>query len=340
MKTYTTILATALLLFTACGDDAINGIEPTPTNFDYANWMQDLVDEFGDEVTLKKICIPRSHDAGTYLLENCSFGANACNTLTQENDMKTQLEAGVRIFDTRLKKEGDVYVTHHTTSCGGLGCNGETIKNILNQLKTFLDAHEELVILELQDLCNVSLSETSLDNLFQSILKDRLFKDDSEDGIDFINTPISEIVNDGKGKVILLYEGLFDTKEDRAKGRFGINSYIYLGGGYANTPNFQTMKADQEAKLSSFNYTRNVLYDLSWTLTLNANLSIACALNPDGQSIESNAKPANQKLGTTIDEWIASNVIKKDAFPNFITVDFSDTFVTDEAVKISRLSLE
>ncbi len=59
-----------------------------PYDGDTADWMQDMLSSrTGQSITLKDICIPRSHDAGMYILRNCTVGANACNTQTQHKEL-------------------------------------------------------------------------------------------------------------------------------------------------------------------------------------------------------------------------------------------------------------
>lgn len=113
------------------------------------NWMQDLIKKFPNKnITLKDISLPRAHDAGMYEINDC-FGGNACNTKTQDNNMKTMLEYGIRVFDLRPSFKNGEFWTYHKTSCGGLGCDGIKLISFLEDTRDFLQEHNELVIFEI-----------------------------------------------------------------------------------------------------------------------------------------------------------------------------------------------
>ena len=60
------------------------------------NWMQDLIAKFPNKtITLKKISMPRAHDAGMYEVNNCWAG-NACNTKTQHKNTIQKHERNAR----------------------------------------------------------------------------------------------------------------------------------------------------------------------------------------------------------------------------------------------------
>jgi hypothetical protein len=332
---YITIIF-SLLFINACKDDD----KVVERNLDtHADWMTSLINTKGEAVTLRNISVPRAHDAGMYELTSCSLGANACNTKTQDINMTAMLSAGVRMYDIRPTLSDGTYYTEHSTECGGLGCKGDLISNILQQTKDFLDTHSELVVFTFGHWCNTGVEDEDLLTMVESVMGDRLHKDGNSSG-NFIDTPIGNIldVNGAKGKLIIMYSGATETPENRAKGMFTY-SYIPTEGSYANSYNFNEMSSDQIQKFNDFDPNNNAIFRTSWTMTLDAGLSIACVFSPN-ESIEFYANQANDALPSSIDELIANETIRKGKIFNIISVDFADTFVTDECIKLSALNLE
>jgi hypothetical protein len=121
--------------------------------FDHANWMADHGVQLGTN-TLAGIALPASHDSG----------ATALNvSATQSLPVLGQLLYGARYFDIRPKYKGSLgdtsidtakFVTsHHIDSReaapGGGDFDGETIANVIRDVRTFMLSHRELVILKL-----------------------------------------------------------------------------------------------------------------------------------------------------------------------------------------------
>ena len=127
----------------------------------HADWMSEIAARYADrQPTMSDICWPRAHDAGTYAESYCrSRFSSACNTKTQELGMGAQLEAGVRAFDVRPERMDDDYFTHHTTTCGGLGCLGARLQDLLGELRTFLDQHREFVVIEVGGFCGTGADD-------------------------------------------------------------------------------------------------------------------------------------------------------------------------------------
>jgi len=343
----------SLILVYACSDDTTTfspeeeeeEVVDTIPDFDAtADWMRKLLYENPDkEISLKDICIPRSHDAGTYILQNCSIGANECNTQTQHLNTKRQLEEGIRSFDIRPVLLNNVFFTQHTTGCeDGLGCKGDRIENMLNQMKDFLDEHAELVIIEFGHWCDTGPDDEDFRQLVTDILGDRMYIESETDPVNFINRPLSGIIPplQSTGKVLVRMFGLSNNQENRALGFFG-NSYISVSGSYANSPDFETMKANQFAKYRNYSNSSSSLFEIAWTQTLDANLAVACVFplnNPT--SIRNLAENANAQLGAAIDELIANSDIYQGRIPNIIGSDFCESFLTLECIRISLLNIQ
>ena len=347
MKKLSYILFISLFFVTACKDDDTtdnsgNGTQTIDRELDtYADWMTSYIVDKGDAITLKNISLPRAHDAGTYVLTTCTPGANACNTKTQDLDMTFMLRSGVRMYDIRPVWKNNDYYTQHVTECGtlGLGCQGDLISSMLEQTKTFLDTHSELVILQFGHWCDTSPEDAAFLALVKEALGDRLYVDDGTSTMDFINQPIGNLVDiyAGTGKAIILYSGVNDNAELKAEGIFS-NSYIPQEGNYSNSYDFDFMSSDQIQKFNNYNPENNAIFELSWTMTLDAGLSILCALN-DSQSIEFYANQANAQLDSSMDALIADETIVKGKIPNIVSVDFADEAIMDVCFKLTDLNL-
>lgn len=346
MKKLSCILLASLFLITACKDDKGEtdigtGTETIDRNLDiYADWMTSAIVEKGDNVTLKNISIPRAHDAGTYVLTDCSIGGNACNTQTQDLDMTAMLKAGIRMYDIRPAWVNGDYYTQHVTECGGLGCQGDLISNMLEQTKNFLDNHSELVILTFGHWCDTGSDDADFMAMVNEKLGDRLFKDNGESSLGFMNRPLGNMfdIYEGKGKVIILFSDADDEPSLRANGIFNY-SYLPQEGDYSNSYDFDYMSSDQIQKFNNYDSSSDAIFELSWTMTLDAGLSILCALN-DSQSIEFYANQANVQLDSSMNELIEEGTIVKGKIPNIVSVDFADAFVTDVCLGLTKLNLD
>ena len=214
------------------------------------------------------------------------------------------------------------------------------MSNILDQTRAFLDSHSELVVFTFGHWCGTGSDDVVFIAMVEEKLGDRLYKDDGSSSLDFIDQPLSNIVDiySGKGKLIILYEGAANEAMLRAKGIFA-NSYIPTTGQYSNSYDFDYMSADQIQKFNDYNPSSSTIFEMSWTMTLDVNASVNCFVNPEGESIAYYASQANTQLSNSIDELINNGTITKGKIPNIISVDFSDTFVTDACLKINAFNL-
>ncbi len=332
------LLLMCLLLVSSCKKDE----EGLGRNLNtHADWMTQLIVDHGDEAVLRSISMPEAHDAGIYTLTNCTVGGNECNTQTQDEDMTNMLNYGIRVFDVRPVLVDDTYYTEHVTECGGLGCRGDALENILQQTKGFLDEHSELVVFLFSHWCNTNYDDNNLLELVNSTMGDRLYKDDGSLTGTFINTPLDRILDKegAKGKLVILYEGAPNDAAMRGNGVFDY-SYLPMTGSYSNTYDFDQMHNDQLSKFNDYDPNGNALFEMSWTMTLDVEASVNCFINPDGPSIQSFALGANGQLGTNMDAWMDNGTITKDKIPNVINVDFADEFVTDVCIRLNALSLD
>jgi hypothetical protein len=307
-----------------------------------ADWMQKTLYDHPDrDISLYDICIPRSHDAGMYILQNCTIGANACNVQTQDQDMRAQLMDGIRNFDIRPLYKNTVFFTRHSQGCDGPGCYGVRVDVMLQQLRDFLEDHDELVILEFGFWCYTDGNDPNFRQMLSDVLGEHLYRETEVDQTPFIHRPLAEIIPPGrkKGIAIALVSGVTDSEANRGEGIFS-PTFIPRSGSFANAQNFPDMKADQFAKYRNFANDGLSLFEIAWTLTQDVDQALSCVIPVNPASIQSLAQMANPVLGESIDELIASDDIRKGRIPNVISVDFSAAFVTEQCIRITGINLD
>ena len=357
MKHCFCLLLIIIIGFAACSDDPIidppdtDPMDTTTTPIDTipeltttpADWMSQVIEYYDDQdVSINDICYPRSHDTGTYTETLCTIGGNACNTQTQHLNMLEQLEAGARAFDIRpVLAEDGLYYTYHATGCGGLGCNGDLVENILNDVRTFLDNHAELVFLELGHFCHTGSDDAVFVEMVNSILGERLYKESAIEFFPFLEKPLRLMVDleAGTGKAVVMYADLDEFTASEGAGMFP-HSVKPTEGGWSNVYIFHQLKTDQFNRWEAYSNSGESLFEFSWTLTQNDSLAVQCAIGNETASILNLATEANSHLSASMDELISSGSIQKGRIPNVLSIDFVDTFVTEECVKLTKLNLE
>ncbi len=155
-----------------------------------------------------------------------------------------------------------------------------------------------MVIFELGHFCNTSADDEGLLNLINNTLGDKVFKQEaSNNNSSFLNLQLANVLdpNNSTGKIILLYDGVSNSGALRAQGIFS-HSFISRAGSYANAQNFDDMKSDQLSKYLNFNQGSNSILSFSWTLTMDTELAVSCALNPSAKTIADMANQANSPI--------------------------------------------
>ncbi len=331
-----TCLYLFIFLILSCQKNKKNSLDKS-----YENWMQNLIEAYpNSNVTLKSIMMPAAHDAGMYDLTKCTFGANFCNTATQLLSFKEQLVQGIRVFDVRPILIGKSYYAQHSTDCNGLGCRGASMTDIYNDINLFLENHAELVILELSHFCGITVNDTAFLNFLNNILGDKIYKENELIESAFVNRSIKDIIgNNGKGKVLLVFEGISDSMENKSKGKFS-PSIFNKNDSWTNSHYLSDLIKSQLENYQNYQNEVNSLFQFSWQITQNEIQAISCALNPQAVSIQQNADSANNQIISIIDFLIKNNQIRKGRIPNVIYLDFSGKFVMEKCLEVSKLNLE
>ncbi|MFT7622207.1 MAG: hypothetical protein ACI9WU_001375, partial [Myxococcota bacterium] len=216
-------------------------------------------------------------------------------------------------------------------------CSGDSMQNVLDQTRTFLDAHAELVILQVSHFCGTSAQDDTLAAMVTAALGPRLYTQSEGHETPLIARPLSDLIGaEATGKALVLWGGLSDEPEQRAEGRFA-NSVLPTKGGWSNKQDAAEMVADQLSRYAAFNHDGTSLFEFSWTLTMNAELAAACLYEEDPRTIESMAAEANAVLTANLDALIASGQIAQNKIPNILSVDFADTAVTEQCTRLNAL---
>ncbi|MDB5034985.1 MAG: cell surface protein [Chlorobi bacterium] len=314
---------------------------------DFANWMRNSYDILKDR-TLREICIPGAHDAATYTLQHCSTGAGTCNTQTQRRNMVGMLEAGVRYFDIRPAIDNStMYSGHFSNSIVGIvGCCGDTMQNILDAVKSFMEAGaRELVVLKFSHYLDRSAGEFSftsdqmdaLINQVEKTLNGYLPKTNQR----LADIPMSSYIGT-QGSVLAVFDqytynadnpGIYSYADlDPDNPSLDANLVVYDH--YSDTNDLDTMVDGQLTQLYTSADHAGDLFLLSWTLTLSgtqATFSSTC--------ISEIAMQANNALIPNIRAQMDQKKITEEFIPNIIYTDFCDGFVTATCMALNQMLL-
>jgi hypothetical protein len=337
------------------------------TNYNPANWMQDVLFPAKGNLTLKDIVIPGAHDAGMSALNGIggtqgASSINPCNTLTQKLNIGKQLNAGIRMFDLRVgsyKKQ--VYTKHSSSDCmadaigGGYG---ERFSDILDSVKTFLNDHKkEFIILTFSHFCPTEAAPADVaDTIMRVLGKDLIFDNQGKN--------ISQIkLNDLAGKVIVTFEQyanatkLIDSNSmaDKAK------TFLNFRRAYAATNLIDKLLAREDLFFTSMKdgINSNDLVRLDWQLTQSSdeaalvcndfqNDQVSPVINgimlltnviKQNRSIVDLALFGNNYLPSKINEWVTKGTINKKNKPNILYVDAAGAWITDYCIELNSQPL-
>lgn len=290
------------------------------------NWMAQL----SNELTLKQICMPGSHDAGMYHSE--LFGviksfiplaAKASAFLhTQELDMKGQLEGGIRYFDIRPQ-----YITSASDliksimSYIGVNLNIESLIAPITKALSLNDgnpvfvAHHSIpvgddisnMLKATNDFIKNNPTETVLLNFshwegFSGTVDDKFvgellrhIDDQHLLKIDYTKKIADLKLSELRGKVLLIIENSYmyenTVKAKKIKGIFNSGTEISIYDDYSNKKSYEEMVIDQMYKFGNFDK-KDKLFLLNWTLTPDG-----WNVLPFASGVHDYANDINPKLG-------------------------------------------
>ncbi|MDN5287231.1 MAG: Phosphatidylinositol-specific phospholipase domain [Mucilaginibacter sp.] len=334
------------------------------TNYDPARWMEDTLFPAKENLTLKDIVIPGSHDAGMSALNGTggkqAGSINTCNTLTQKLNIGKQLNAGIRMFDLRVGLfKNQIYTKHSSSDCMAEamgGGYGERFKDILDSVKTFLDLHKkEFVILTFSHFCPREASANDVANyIFSTLGKEYIFNNQLK-SIDQIK------LHELAGKVIVTFEQyasadkLIDSNSMADKSK----TFLNIRRVYAATNQINKLLAKEELFFTSMKsgVNNNDLVRLDWQLTQSSDeaalvcndfqdenvdpvinsLMLLTNVIKKNRSITDMAAAGNKYLPAKINDWINTGTINKNNKPNILYVDVAGPWITDYCIELNGI---
>lgn len=311
---------------------------------DRTSWMHDRSALLGPQ-PLRGVVMPASHDAGMSLTQDCVL-AGDCNTQTQTRSILGQLQAGSRYFDVRPVLFQDVLYAGHFDTDRGLGCNGQALSAVLDDVNAYLrGGGRDLVILKFSHYYDRGtgggFSDAQMTRLLDQVtsaLQPVLYSQPVPAG-GLANVTVGEFLANG-GTVLAVFDGLSDTLKARYT---GVYSYADKGGtgdlvvydNYANTNDLGGMVTDQLDKLDDPANHGDNLFLLSWTLTQSTTQAVGCVVGAE-PSILDLAQEAGAALWPTLVGAYQQGKITSAQLPNLVYVDNLQGTMTDFAVWLNE----
>ena len=310
------------------GGNNVSTIDVIPYTFaetvETTAWMSKI----SDALRLDQIVMPGSHDAGMSETHHCDVAAKIGKeyVVTQGKSVGAQLLDGSRYFDIRVDYDHDELVTYHRTSSVGIGCNGQSLKNVLDETVAFLNAHKtETAIIKISHIRSDRGERENIKSKINALLtasyRSTMYSSTNAD-INLARVALGEVR--GKMIVVLDYPEHIDPSNGRFRYKDGFhgdictaqtNTNLTVCDSYSNTASYDEMKNDQLSKWEkSAGLDSGHLFLLSWTLTVNKPV-----VEP---SIKTLAEEANSKLPGVLYEQI---VKLGKAKPNVVYIDFVDS---------------
>jgi 1-phosphatidylinositol phosphodiesterase len=313
-------------------------------DFETAHWMKNL----HEDISINQLIMPGSHDAGMSELDHCDVGSllNKGMVKTQDISIGKQLEAGSRYFDIRVDYDHNKLVTYHRS--GDLGCNGQSLENVLDQSVDFIKSYRsETFILKFSHIRSNRGKSSDIKQRIDALLSQAKYKDyilvQSDTNINLAKCPLKSL----RGKIILVFD--YPEYINPNQGRFRYNDgfevdksetkVIRLKGyapnltvcdSYSNTTDLENMMADQLDKLNTYGgLDKDYLFLLSWTLTAGIGTFF-------GGSIKELAAKANSALPDVLYQQI---VVSAKSAPNIVYLDFVDETISKSVIQYNFLNI-
>jgi hypothetical protein len=340
---------------------------------DRSDWMKHYQTK-----TLRRLCIPGSHDAGMSIARDCELGATEGNTKTQLQDIGDQLDAGIRYFDIRPvfedNKPDQIFTGHYDRFVGIRGCQGQPVKQVLNQVASFItraDSSGEVVILKFSHF----LDKLGSENFFSEAAESAAFKQNlintliklitatipaanlyvHSNALRISDVPLATLTG-GTGKAIILFDiselaGVQLNNHPDSGNVTYINSYGDLKPGvtadwvtydmFSNTPlvNVMTSASEEPGQLFRIQQAGNHTGDF-FLLSWTLTLSTGQVVNPFAYSVVEVAQFANAVVARDVINSVRGGVVITGIFfPNVLYVDLADGFATDVAIWVNEQRL-
>lgn len=321
----------------------INSKEPSAATSSWMgkNW------KWLEKQRLDQICLPGSHDSGTFEQTMATKYASRDNTRTQMFDIRMQLMQGVRVFDLRpVLYDGTFYTAHQSKNdlSGHQGAIGTRLDKAFDQIADFVkrsESSKELIILHFSHFINWNRRDRQPDfNLdekqaLSSLLQSRL-------GLHLISGSTSALKdstlnalmfgNGTRRNVLAVFHSFHYGSSD--SGLWNAPDYPMFGS-WADTESMDRLRADQLGKMRTYSHaaTRQS-FELCWQLSLSTADNVTQLT-----SLVDLAKKANPNLSPTIREWHRTGLLTREFFPNVINTDFceeSTTHAVNLSVQITR----
>lgn len=298
------------------------------SSINMGSWMQDNIKFVGD-MTLSKLCMPGSHDAGMSFLGTSNGLASTCNTVTQSCAILQQLNYGVRYFDVRPVISAGIFKTGHYDYPGSnWGGNGQDLQSIMDDVNAFTATHKELVILKLSHAIYTDSGYRDFTQEEWNLLFDTLIsglQNIYSMGVREDRNLVTEISLQSficpnglpRAAVLIVVDCPDSVSINQAyenKGIFRLNSFN-LYDNYSNTSDLDAMINDQLGKMK--NRRADACHLLSWTLTQSSHQMITCCLDTEDKiSIRGIARVANERI---FDRLLGA--CGPEQFPNILYID-------------------
>jgi len=332
-------------------------------NYNPGRWMEESLYPAKAAYSLKDIALPGAHDAGMSVLTATggqqSGTINECNTLTQTQDIKAQLNAGIRMFDLRIGTYNKTLYTKHCSSdCMAEaigGGYGERLGTILYSIRDFLTTNKkETLILSFSHFCEKEASAT----LVAKYIIDTL-------GSEFIFAGKGKKLDDIKleelaGKVIIVFEQYATSDKLKLIDSCSIapssDCFINFRREYAATNVLNDLLQKEHTFFTSLSTSRhNDLVRLDWQLTQSSDeAAMVCNdfqsenINPlingamlltnalrNHHSIKDLSLIGNRSILPQLNRWLADGTINKHNKPNILYVDVAGGWITDYCIQLN-----
>lgn len=286
-------------------------------------WMQQNLSMLGNR-PLRHLCMPGSHDAGMSTFGTHTALVSPSNTVTQTTGLLEQLQAGARYFDIRPVLSGGSYYTGHYSQVSvpivgatWQGANGQSIPDIVQDVNTFTNANQELVVLYLShdletDEGYIPFNQDQWNGLFSQLAKlNHLFIAPNPTSVDLTMLTLNAFIG-GQPAVVVVVDpsGRGITLGNYASQGFYTTGNFSVYNQYSDTDDLATMQQDQLSKLAAQRPNPDAGYFLlSWTLTQSSSDAVV------GPSILDLANTANAALPNILPACSAQT------YPNIILVD-------------------